>query len=190
MTTRSWGVMVALGVLLVAGLVGLPSPANAQDVPTSQFQTTAGDYYIGVEEFAASLSVGTVQFLVTLRDEDTGQGIDDALVRVRVKHDRSGQETSATAVNSPNTPERYRARVSLKASGTWRVWVEVDGRLGRVAVEVAPLDVPGLRRYSSGTLVFMVVFMVLILGAVYVWWSSQKALKKRKSDSGSGEANS
>jgi hypothetical protein len=182
--------MVAMGVLLVAGLVVVPSPANAQETPTSQFQTTAGGYNIGVEEFVASLSVGTVQFLVTLRDEDTGQVIDDAHVLVRVKHDRSGEETSATAVNSPNTPERYRARLSLKASGTWRVWVEVDGRLGRVAVEVVPLDIPALRRYSAGTFVFMAVFMVLVSGAVYVWWSSQKALKKRKSDSGSGEANS
>ena len=189
MTPRRWAVMTALGVMLVVALLAVPTPAIAQKVPTSQFQTTVGGYYIGVEEFAASLSVGTIEVLVTLREEATGQPVDDARVAVRVKHELSGEETSVTAVNSPNTPARYRARVGLKAPGTWRLWVEVDGRLGRVDVEVEPLEVPALRSYSSGTCVFMGGFIVLVSGAFYVWWSSRKAMKIRRAGSIPGEDN-
>ena len=176
--------IAAVIILLVAALVSLPSPATAQGVPTSQFQTTAGGYEIGVAEFSSTLSVGSARILVTLRDESTGEGIGDARVVVRVKHELSGEETSVRAVNSPNTPDRYRAQVSLKSPGTWRLWVEVDGRLGKVAVEVVPLEIPALRSFSSGSFVFIGVFLVLVLGVTYVWWTSQKALKRRRISQG------
>ena len=132
-----------------------------------------------MEEFASNLSVGSSQVLVTLRAAGTGEGIDDARVVVRAKHDLSGEEGWVTALNFPNDPEIYKAQVSLTAPGTWRLWVEVDGRLGRVEVEILPLEVPALRSYSTGSFIFIAVFMLLVLGAYYLWWSSRKELRRR-----------
>ncbi|MCH8832283.1 MAG: FixH family protein [Chloroflexi bacterium] len=132
-----------------------------------------------MEEFASKLSVGSSQILVTLRDAGTGEGIDDARVVVRTKHDLSGDEGWVTALSFPNEPNLYKAQVSLTAPGKWRLWVEVDGRLGRVEVEILPMEIPALRSYSSGSFIFIGVFMILVLGATYLWWSSRKALRER-----------
>jgi hypothetical protein len=194
--------MAVMGALLVATLVVGPSPANAQEAGALQFQTTASGYEISVEESTSNLSVGLVKVVVTLRDAATGEVVDDAKVVVRREHETSDERGSAQALNSPVSPERYQARFSLKAPGTWRIWVEVDGRLGRVEVEVLPVEIPVLRSYSTGSFVFIGVFLVLSLGATYLWWSSRKALRQPASvqgspggsngdsDSGPGEAGS
>lgn len=200
MTARHWVVMVVMGALFVVSLVVEPSPALAQETGALHFQTTASGYDISVEESASNLSVGLVKVVVTLRDAATGEVVDDARVVVRWEHETSDEKGSAQALNSPVLPERYQGRFSLKSPGTWRVWVEVDGRLGRVEVEVSPVEIPVLRRYSTGSFVFIGVFLVLVLGASYLWWSSRKALRQRASlqgslghpnrdsDSGPGEA--
>ena len=179
MILRKCITFAAMSVSLVATIVGGPSPAHAQDSAALQFQTTAGGYEISVEEFASNLSVGSSQILVTLRDAGTGEGIYDARVVVRTKHDLSSEEGWVTALNFPNDPDRYKAQVSLTAPGTWRLWVEVDGRLGRVEVEILPLEAPVLRSYSTGSFIFIGVFMLLVLGAFYLWWSSRQALRQR-----------
>lgn len=179
MNLRKLVIILSMNVLLMATLVGGPSPAYAQKSGALQFQTTASGYEIGVEEFASKLSVGASQILVTLRDAGTGEGIDDARVVVRTKHDLSGDEGWVTALSFPNEPNLYKAQVSLTAPGKWRLWVEVDGRLGRVEVEILPMEIPALRSYSSGSFIFIGVFMILVLGATYLWWSSRKALRER-----------
>ena len=179
MKLRKLVIIVSMNVLLMATLVAGPSAAYAQETGAVQFQTTASGYEIRVEEFASTLSVGSSQILVTLRDAGTGEGIDDARVVVRAKHDLSGEEGWVTALSFPNDPNLYKAQVSLTASGNWRLWVEVDGPLGRVEVEILPLEIPALRSYSSGSFIFIGVFMILVLGATYLWWSSRRALRER-----------
>ncbi|MBQ11221.1 MAG: hypothetical protein CMJ45_06720 [Planctomyces sp.] len=202
MTARYWLVMAVMGVLLVASLVVEPSPAHAQEAGVRHFQTTASGYEISVEESTSNLSVGLAKVVVTLRDAATGEVIDDAKVVVRREHEASDEEGSAQALNSPVSPERYQARFSLLTSGTWRMWVEVDGQLGRVEVEILPIEIPVLRTYSTGSFVFIGVFIIIALGASYVWWSSRRALRQRAavpespgdsnrdSESGSGEVGS
>ena len=51
-------------------------------------------------------------------------------------------------------------------------------------VEILPLEIPALRSYSSGSFIFIGVFMVLVLGATYLWWSSRKALREREAAQG------
>ena len=177
MAVRKLVTLAFMGVLLMTTLA---SPVYGQEAGALEIQTTAGGYEISVEEFASNLSVGSSQIIVTLRDAGTGQGIDDAQVVVRAKHDLNGEEGWVTALNFPNDPDRYKAQVSLTAPGTWRLWVEIDGRLGRVEVEILPLEVPVLRSYSTGSFIFIGVFMVMVLGAAYLWWSSQKALRQRE----------
>lgn len=184
MTLWKWVSMASMSFLLVATFVVRPSLAYAQESGALQFQATAGGYEISVEEFSSNLSVGSSQILVTLLDADTGQGIDDARVVVRVKHDLSGEEGWVSALSFPNDPDLYKAQVSLTAPGKWRLWVEVDGRLGRVEVEILPLQIPALRSYTTGSFIFIAVSMVLVLGAFYLWRSSRKALEQREAARG------
>ena len=202
MTARHWIAMAVMGALLVATLVVEPSTARAQENGALHFQTTASGYDISVEESTSNLSVGLVKVVVTLRDTATGEVVDDARVIVRREHETSDEKGSAQALNPPVSPEHYQARFSLKSPGIWRIWVEVDGRLGRVEVEVLPVEIPILRSYSTGSFVFIGVFLILGLGANYLWWSSRKALRQRAlaqdsprdsnrdSDSGPAEAGS
>jgi hypothetical protein len=202
MTARHWVIMAIMSALLAATLVAQPSSAAAQETGALHFQTTASGYEISVEESTSDLSVGLVKVVVTLRDAATGEVIDDARVVVRREHETSDEKGSAQALNAPVSPELYQARFSLLTPGTWRMWVEVDGRLGRVEVEILPLEIPVIRSYSSGSFVFIGVFLVIALGASYLWWSSRRALRQRwvvtgspgdsnrDSDSGPGEAGS
>ena len=132
-----------------------------------------------MEESTSNLSVGSVKVVVTLRDAATGEIVDDARVVVRREHETSDEDGSAQAVHSPVSPGRYQARFSLLVPGTWRMWVEVDGRLGRVEVEVLPVEIPVLRSYSTGSFVFIGVFVVIVLGATYLWWSARRSLRQR-----------
>ena len=202
MTARHWIAMAVMGALLVATLVVEPSTARAQENGALHFQTTASGYDISVEESTSNLSVGLVKVVVTLRDAATGEMVDDARVIVRREHETSDEKGSAQALNSPVSPERYQARFSLKSPGIWRIWVEVDGRLGRVEVEVLPVEIPVLRSYSTGSFVFIGVFVVIALGSTYLWWSARRSLRQRvtltgapgrsnrDSDSGPGETGS
>ena len=202
MTARHWIAMAVMGALLVATLVVEPSTARAQENGALHFQTTSSGYDISVEESTSNLSVGLVKVVVTLRDAATDEVVDDARVIVRREHETSDEKGSAQAMNPPVSPERYQARFSLKSPGIWRIWVEVDGRLGRVEVEVLPVEIPILRSYSTGSFVFIGVFLILGIGATYLWWSSRKALRQRAlaqdsprdsnrdSDSGPAEAGS
>ena len=202
MTARHWIAMAVMGALLVATLVVEQSTVRAQENGALHFQTTASGYDISVEESTSNLSVGLVKVVVTLRDTATGEVVDDARVIVRREHETSDEKGSAQALNPPVSPEHYQARFSLKSPGIWRIWVEVDGRLGRVEVEVLPVEIPILRSYSMGSFVFIGVFLILGLGAIYLWWSSRKAVRQRAmtqdsprdsnrdSDSGPAEAGS
>ena len=179
MTARHWIAMAVMGALLVATLVVELSTARAQESGALHFQTTASGYDISVEESTSHLSVGLVKVVVTLRDAATGEVVDDARVIVRREHGTIDEKGSAQALNSPVSPEHYQALFSLKSPGIWRIWVEVDGRLGRVEVEVLPVEIPILRSYSTGSFVFIGVFLILGLGANYLWWSSRKVLRQR-----------
>ncbi len=181
MTVRHWVILAFTGTLLMATLVVGPSPARAQETGVVEFHTTASGYDISVEESTSNLSVGLAKVVVTLRDASTGEVVDDARVVVRREHETSDEGGSAQALNSPVSPDRYQARFSLKSPGTWRLWVEVDGRLGRVEVEVLPVEIPVLRSYSTGSFVYLGVFAVIALGASYVWWSSRRVLRQRES---------
>ena len=95
------------------------------------------------------------------------------------RHAERGDEFRANALNSPVAPERYQARLSLDSPGTWLVSVEVTSSLGKIALEVGSLEVPATRRFSVGSIVFAGAFGVLILGGVYLWWSTRKLRRKR-----------
>ena len=172
-------IVAVIGLISVfALLASAPLIARAQQGESRTFQQSAGPYQIEAIIVESRLSLGTVLFFITVTEEATGKAVPDARVLLRTKHEPSDKEGFATAHNTPQTPERYDAQLNLRFPGKWKITVEVNSSLGTVGVELPTVDVPAMQQFSSGTIVFAVVFGVLFLGTVYLWW---KYRRKRRS---------
>ena len=159
---------------ILALLASAPLIARAQQGENQTFEQTAGPYRIEAVMVESTLSLGTVILFITVTDEATGNAVPDARVSLRTKHEPSDKEGTATAHNTPQTPERYDAQLNLNFPGEWRITLEITSSLGTVGVEMPPVDVPAMQQFSSGTIVFAVVFGILFLGTAYLWWNYRR----------------
>ena len=164
---------MVLLVLLLSWSLTTPL-VQAQEDGVQRFREVAGPYELKVAIVQSGLSLGTTLLAIYVVDEATGQAVPDARVLLRTKHEDEESEGRATAHNTPGEPERYDAQITLDAPGTWQVTVEVDSSLGRVAVDLPQLTVAEARKISGGTFVFLAIFLVLIGGAAYLWWNTQR----------------
>ena len=177
------GVPGLLIVLLSLFLWGLPGAVLAQEDPAQEFQVQAGAYRITVIADPSRLSLGTVLYTVTVVNSENGQPVSDALVTINTRSQVEDIPGWAAALHRPSNPGTYEATLQLEAGGTWRSSVEVSSSLGRVEVEVPLLTIPEPRQTRSGSLVFFGVFLAILLGVVYLIWSSRKAIKAREAAS-------
>ena len=161
--------------------------AQPQEYGVQRFRQIVGPYNIRVALVQSSLSLGTTLIAIYVVEEATGRPIPDVRVLLRTKHEGRDTEGRATAHNTPQEPERYDAQMTLDAPGSWRVTVEVASALGTVAVEVPPLYVEETRRISGGTFVFIGIFLVIIAGVAYLWWSTQRRRRRSGSTGWPGE---
>ena len=153
----------------LATLVAQPEENGVQ-----RFRQIVGPYDIKVALVQSSLSLGTTLVAVFVVEESTGEPVPDARVLLRTRHEDEDSEGRATAHNTPQEPERYDSQMTLDAPGSWLVTVEVSSALGTVAVEIPPLTVEKARQISGGTFVYIGVFLVIIAGAAYLWWSTRR----------------
>ncbi len=168
-------------MLILAPMVGALalSPALAQENGDEPFTTSAGPYQIEVWAVPSNLSLGQVIFAVKVLDSATKEPVPDPRVTIRVRHELEDTEGWGLAVRTNDIPGRYDAQMNLEAPGVWRVNVEVSSSLGQVSVEIPPVTVPAERGPSQGSIVFLALFWVLVLGALYVWWSARREQRKR-----------
>ena len=175
---RASALIIGLSLFFALATPG-PGLVLAQDGGSQQVQVRAGPYDITIIESLSTLSLGSVEFYITVLDAATGEPVPDAHVIIRTSHVQEGTEGWARALYVPKSPERYEAEVNLDTPGTWNVTVEVASALGTWEFDALPLEVPALRRYRSGTYVFFGVFLVIFLGIGYVWWSARRAQRRR-----------
>jgi hypothetical protein len=174
------------GIFLVLVAVLAPVSIEGQQTGARPYYVEAGGYHIGVLSNPSSLSLGTIDYIVTLNDPETARPISDARVLIRaVKASGEGQEGWANALNTPGNPDRYTARVQLGEPGVWKMSIEVSSPLGHVRVGAPSQVVPQPRRTQAGGLVFIGVFIALGLGVLYAWWSIRRAQRQRGPTSGS-----
>ena len=192
----SLGQAVVVGgclLLLFTAAVASPHPAEAQQSGARPYRVHAGDYDITVFSNASTLSLGTVDYIIVVAEPGGGPPITDAHVLIHAEHvaeeDQSqaiaenkveGHKGQAIALHVPDKPGRYTARVELDRAGVWEMAVEVNSDRGRVQVGTASHVVPTPRQSTAGGLVFIGVFTVLVLGVLYLVWSSRKALRQRE----------
>ena len=167
-------------LLLFAGAAVTPHPAEAQQSGAKPYRVHAGAYDITVFSNASSLSLGTVDYVIVVAEPGGGPPITDAHVLIHAEHAVEEDKGQAIALHVPDKPGRYTARVELDRAGVWEMAVEVNSDRGRVQIGTASHVVPTPRQSTAGGLVFIGVFTVLVLGVLYLVWSSRKAIRQRE----------
>lgn len=157
-------------VFTLAMLLGVLAPhiVLAQESGSQPFTTTAGAYEITVWEDPSNLAAGQMSFVVRVLNATTREPVPHASVVIRFDH-KVLSKVAATASNTPDSPEYYKALVNEYAPDFWDISVEVTGSLGKVLVYVPSVEGPVLRSAPAGSLVFVVVSLVIVLAAWYMW---------------------
>lgn len=172
-------VYITLSVLAAVLLVVAPlAPVSAQQEKTARagrgVNVIAGPHAVNVVVINSNLAAGLVQMALFITDANTGKTVPDAKVVLKANNDDQDYEGWATALNSPATPERYDVRMNLGSTGEWTIDVDVSSALGRGGARALTLDVPALKRYTDGSLVFFGVFAVMMVGIAYLFWSVKR----------------
>lgn len=148
-------------------------------MPSREVRVSAGPHDVRVISVNTNLAAGFIQFSVLVFNAETGDAVPDAKV-VLLTRNEEGLEGWAIALNSPSLPEQYDARVNLESTGDWIISVDVESPLGRGGADVTTLHVPALQRYTNGSLVFFGVFVLLIGGVAYLWWSIRRSQRRKE----------
>ncbi|PKB71373.1 MAG: hypothetical protein BZY87_05830 [SAR202 cluster bacterium Io17-Chloro-G6] len=172
--------IIGLSALAVVLLLMTPLSAAAQDEDERGVNVIAGPHSVRVVLVNSNLAAGFVQMALFITDANTGEVVGDARVVIMADNEEEEYEGWATALNSPNMPERYDVRMNLGSTGEWVINVDVSSSLGQGGATAMTLEVPALNRYTSGSLVFFGVFILMMAGIAYIWWSVKRNNRRRR----------
>lgn len=168
----------ALFLAAIAALL-LPHTVNGQESRHEEVRYT-GDHDIRVVPLNYNLASGSAQFAVFVTNPATGEAVPDARVVMLAESAEEGEPGWAIATNTPAAPERYDVHLKLDSTGEWVISADVSSRLGADLAEVTTVEVPSINRLTQGSWVFFGMFLVILLGIAYVWWSARRDyLRKR-----------
>jgi|TARA_Y100000310_G_scaffold100717_1_gene98585 hypothetical protein len=176
---------MTLAVLVVVLLLFPPlaSVAAQQEDPLGEgrgVDVVAGPHAVRVFVINSNLAAGFLQMALFITDANTGETVSDASVVLKANNEDQAYEGWATALNSPSMPERYDVRMNLGSTGEWTIDVDVSSSLGQGGTRALTLDVPALSRYTNGSLVFFGIFAAMMLGLVYLFWSTKRQNRRRR----------
>ncbi len=174
--------LVVLAVLLLL-FAPLASAAAQQEDPIGEdrgVDVIAGPHAVSVFVINSNLAAGFLQMALFITDANTGETVSDASVVLKANNEDQEYEGWATALNSPSMPERYDVRMNLGSTGEWTIDVDVSSPLGQGGARALTLDVPALNRYTNGSLVFFGIFAAMMLGLVYIFWSTKRQNRRRR----------
>jgi len=178
---------VVVFLVIVAGLA--PVSTLAQEPGEEVVRAKTGPYDITVVTNQAAPNSGNVAFIVDVVEEAAQAPVSDAQVRIRTRNEADGTEAYAIALNTPRAPGRYVAKeVVLSNSGTWDISVDVSSPLGEVTVALPSVEVRITSGSPSGSFVFSAASLAILLGALYLWRSSRRALRRRAAAQSSEDA--
>ena len=176
---------MTLAVLVVVLLLFAPlaSVAAQQEDPLGEgrgVDVVAGPHAVRVFVINSNLAAGFLQMALFITDANTGETVSDASVVLKANNEDQAYEGWATALNSPSMPERYDVRMNLGSTGEWTIDVDISSSLGQGGTRALTLDVPALSRYTNGSLVFFGIFAAMMLGLVYLFWSTKRQNRRRR----------
>ncbi len=172
--------VVAVVLFLFAPLA---SVAAQQEDPIGEgrgVDIVAGPHAVSVVVINSNLAAGFLQMALFITDANTGETVSDARVVLKANNEDQEYEGWATALNSPSMPRRYDVRMNLGSTGEWTIDVDVSSSLGQGGSRALTLEVPSLKRYTDGSLVFFGIFAAMILGLAYIFWSVKRQNRRRR----------
>lgn len=194
-TSRPHRQLALASSLLILALALLITPAvvMAQGLEPGDEQITgyvvlgeevAGPHLVQVQVSPAAPKVGIVRFAVRVRNLETGEDIDDAIVRIFGTPSERGEKQYSPALNSPFDPIFYLSQLDFEESGIWAVDVEVESSLGTgstvLSIRVSPPS-RGATANVWGSALYLLVTLAFIGGATWLWYSSKKARQRQRS---------
>ena len=172
---------ITLAMLLAIFAAAVPAGARAHGEGAVVFEGTDGDFEVTVRVLPDPPAVGSVHFTVTPFDPENKGLILGAEVTL-ILIDTQGVEVYQTrAVNSPMELEFYDANVLIEEAGHWTLRVELLHEDRGSATFNVPLAIiePALPASGAAGYVFLGVFLFLMGGAVYLWFRSNQAVRRR-----------
>ncbi len=153
--------------------------AAAQEDPRPReiFHQVEGPYEVGLALQPYIPAVGQVHFILRLTDPANGEPIDDAIVSMRADHEQEAAEPLASPIlHYPEDPGSYRANMTFLESGNWVFAITIEkGDAEPVDVELTlPVAEPPLPAGQAGTFVWIIVFLALIGGILFLWNRSRR----------------
>lgn len=164
---------------LALSILTLP-PLLAQTAPVEVYRGRQGPYEMAMSMLPETPLVGIVHFVVTLTDAGSGQPVTEAEVLLVVDDEEGKPTYQSLALNSPADRERYQANFSFERAGEWSIRVRVTEKERAAAEFTVPLTVgeialgPGL----AGTYIWLLVVVVLVGGAFFIFRSARRSKAK------------
>ena len=178
--------VLVLALLLIAPLSSVAAQTEDPIGAERGVNVIAGPHAVRVVVINSNLGAGFLQIALFVTDANTGETVPDAKVVVIANNDDPTFEGWATALNSPALPQRYDVRMNLDATGEWVISVDVSSSLGQGGADALTVNVPSFNRNTDGSLVFFGVFIVLLLGIAYIFWSTKRENRRRRLANQSG----
>ena len=171
------GVVVALAVLLPAQGVAAQEE-ETERVPTI-FEGLVGPYLMVVQAIPNPPTQGLLNLNASAQDPETGEYLDDVLVRVFAQRGESAERARATLRNSAAMPTSYGTQINLLEEGEWAFTFEVSGTLGEGSVKVL-LEVVKQPRSVAGWLAWAGMALALLLVLALAWRNSNRLRRSRE----------
>ena len=169
--------LVAVVAFAIAATLAVPAVAVAQDEfeVRPKFEGQVGPFEVVFITEPFLTAVGQVHITVKLREAATGEPVDGAIVKLRADHEEE-ESIEVRALNTPDDEEAYKANMTLIESGVWTFVIDVDKEgLEPTTFEVPVLVAePALPAGEAGTFVWILVFVALIGGVLFLWNKSRK----------------
>ena len=176
-------------IALVLAIVGSARSIHAQDQDEEAIvgyriigEAIAGPHLIQVQVSPKAPITGIARFAVRVRNAESGEDIDDAIVRVFTTPSEKGEKQYSPGLNSPFEPIFYLTQLDVDFPGVWAVDVEVDSSLGS-SLYVMSIQVLDRGRGGGSGLWTELLFVLMALsfagGIGWLVYSSKRALKRR-----------
>ena len=171
------GLMAVVAFALAASLA-VPAAVFAQDdgfEVRPKYDGEVGPFKVVFITEPFFTAVGQTHFIVKLREAATDEPVDGAIVKLRADHEEE-ESIEVRVLNTPEDIETYHANMTLLESGVWTFVIDVDKEgLEPISLEVPVLVAePALPAGEAGTFVWIVVFLALIGGVLFLWNKSRK----------------
>jgi|TARA_B100000809_G_scaffold228454_1_gene241473 hypothetical protein len=172
---------VLAAVLLLSASLSSVSAQQEETIEDGRgVDVVAGPHGVRVFVINSNLAAGFLQMALFITDANTGETVSDARVVLKANNEDQEYEGWATALNSPAMPRRYDVRMNLGSTGEWTIDVDVSSSLGQGGTRALTVEVPSLKRYTDGSLVFFGIFAVMMLGIAYLFWSTKRQNRLRR----------